>query len=80
MLLNEETTCSSWCSVSLCDVVVFSSEKGYIFIDVNFERDKGDYVFIHSLYYILAQNYRDRGGAEQYTSREYSGVHLLLFA
>ena len=36
--LNEETTCSSWCSVSSCDVVVFQSEKGYIFYRFEFEK------------------------------------------
>ena len=78
MLLNEETTCSSWCSVSSCDVVVFSSEKGYIFVDVNFKRDKGDYIFIkfdiHSLQYQLDQHCRDRG-AEPLIQQ--SGVHAL---
>ena len=33
--LNEETTCSSWRSVSSCDVV---SEKGYIFYRYEFQK------------------------------------------
>ena len=49
-----------WCS---------SLKKDIFFIDVNFKRDKGDYIFIHlfihSLYYQLNQNCRDRvRGAE----------------
>ena len=36
--LNEETTCSSWRSVSSCDVVVFQSEKGYIFYRCEFQK------------------------------------------
>ena len=47
--LNEETTCSSWCSVS-SRVTLWCSrlKKDIFFIDVNFKRDKGDYVYIHS--------------------------------